>query len=149
MNTRAASDSSKLYTPRLLGLAASLYGFPFDENAPFVGEARSKTCGSAISVSVETRADGAITRTGMAVKACAIGQGSAAILAEGARGRSAQDIAATTRQIEAWLQNEGPLPDWPGFDALEPALQHSGRHGALLIPWIAINDALSSHSLPS
>jgi hypothetical protein len=36
------------------------------------------------------------------------------------------------------------LPDWPGFDALEPARDHTGRHGALLMAWTAMTQALST-----
>ncbi|MEL7188090.1 MAG: iron-sulfur cluster assembly scaffold protein [Pseudomonadota bacterium] len=142
-------SGSKLYTPRLLGLAASLYEIPFDSAALYKGQARSKTCGSSIDISLSLNADGTISKVGMAVKACAIGQASAAILAGGARGRSGKELLAVFREIEAWLQSTGSLPDWPEFDALEPALPHAGRHGALLIPWRAINDALSSPARPS
>ncbi len=80
----------------------------------------------------------------MAVTACAIGQGSAAILAGNAVGKTAPELEQTLDRIKRWLGGEAPLPDWSGFDALEAALPHTGRHGALLIPWKAINDALSS-----
>ena len=66
---------------------------------------------------METDAGGAVTRIGMQVSACAVGQSSAAVL---------------------------DPPDWPGFDALLPAQAHSGRHGALLLPWKAVVEALCS-----
>lgn len=142
------SASTKLYTPRLLGLAASLYNHPFDEFAPYIGEAQSRICGSTISASITCDTNGNIDRIGLAVKACAIGQASAAILAGDAVGRSPKDIAQMYDEIERWLEGTGPLPRWPGFDALEPALPHKGRHGALVIPWTAANQALSSPKQP-
>lgn len=142
-----ASQASTLYTPQLLGLAAELYHFPFDPGSAFIGRARSQTCGSEIEMSADTLSDGSMARIGMTVKACAIGQASAAILAQSAINRSPAELAEIDRQIESWLSADAPLPDWPGFEALEPVLPHTGRHGALLIPWKAINHALSS--LPS
>ncbi|MEL7197137.1 MAG: iron-sulfur cluster assembly scaffold protein [Pseudomonadota bacterium] len=149
MSVGSTVNSSKLYTPRLLGLAASLYHHPYNAAAPFLGEARSQTCGSSIKISAKCDVEGRISQVGMVVTACAIGQASAAILADGAAGKSSSDIEATLSSIENWLRGEGAPPDWPGFDALYPTLSHHGRHGALLIPWKGIIDALSSGPIES
>lgn len=144
MTAPPRGTSAKLYTPRLLGLAAQLADYPLTLPFDHMAEARSRTCGSTIALGIDCAGDGAITRIGMQVTACAVGQSSAAVLAGDVRGRTAQGLGAARAAIAAWLAGEGPLPDWPGFDALEPALAHKGRHEALLLPWKAASEALST-----
>ena len=140
----AQSQTTKLYSPRLLALSASLADYPLDTSFSRQAEARSRTCGSTIAIGIDIDADGGITRTGMQVSACAVGQSSAAVLAGGAQGRTAGDIREIVERIGAWLEGSAPLPEWPGFEALEPAQPHTGRHGALLLPWKAALEALNS-----
>ena len=138
------SSSTKLYTPRLLALSAGLADFPLTDTFDVTADGRSKTCGSTISIGLDCDEVGGISRLGMQVSACAVGQSSAAIMAQAARGRPAKSFEAMVTAIENWLAGSGALPDWPGFDALEAALPHKGRHGAILLPWKAATDALSS-----
>lgn len=137
-----ASGPVKLYTPELLALAVKLAGYPYNPALPFTGEARSRTCGSSLEIGLSTDRDGAIESVGMRVTACAVGQASAAIFAEGAVNRSAEDITATLAQLELWLAGTGELPEWSGISPLVPAREHAGRHGALLLPWRAATAAL-------
>ena len=139
-----AARPARLYSPALLGLATELAQFPLGNNLPFVAEARSRSCGSVITVGLALGSARDIAGIGMQVSACAIGQASAALLAQSAVGAAGTSIVQTTSQLEAWLVGEGPLPDWPGIAVLAPALAHPGRHGALLLPWTAACSALSS-----
>lgn len=133
-----------LYTPDILALAAGLAAYPLTGDFAATASARSRTCGSVIEVGLDRDAAGTISRVGMRVTACAIGQSSAAIMAQGLAGRRAAEIAGMETAIAAWLAGEGTLPDWPQFDLLAPALPHKGRHGALLLPWTAAARALFS-----
>ena len=136
--------SSKLYSPAMLGLATSLASYPLTDDLPLRAEARSRTCGSVIAIGLALDDDGLIARVGMKVSACAIGQASAALLAQGISGNNPGSLHLTADGLAAWLTGEGDLPHWPGFGALAPALGHPGRHGALLLPWTAASMALSS-----
>lgn len=144
----ADTSVTKLYTPELLSLATQLAQFPLV--GPFLAksEARSRTCGSVIALGVDLDAQGKVARVGMQVNACAIGQSSAAIMALSAKGRSGDEIADMVRSIKHWLEaTEGavpPIPNWPGFEELGPARTQKGRHGALLLAWTAMQEALSS-----
>ena len=140
----AERSGEKLYSPRLLALSAALADFPLDDTFDANSDARSRTCGSTISLGLKTDGSGRFARVGMRVSACAVGQSSAALLAQGIAGKSPDDLAAAFGQIEAWLAGTGALPDWPGFEALAPALPHAGRHEAILLPWRAALLALSS-----
>ncbi|MBI1401662.1 MAG: iron-sulfur cluster assembly scaffold protein [Porphyrobacter sp.] len=128
----------------MLGLATGLAGFPLTEDLPLRAEERSRTCGSVITLGLALDADGLVSGVGMKVSACAIGQASAALLAQGVRGDNPGGVRLTTDALERWLAGEGDLPAWPGIAALAPAREHSGRHGAVLLPWKAACKALSS-----
>lgn len=140
----SAAPATKLYSPAILGLATGLAAYPFDPALPFKAEARSRSCGSVIAIGLALDDAGRVAKIGLKVSACAIGQASAALMAEGVIGADPAHLAATTQAIEGWLTGKGTLPHWPGIDALEPAIAHPGRHGALLLPWKAACMALSS-----
>lgn len=140
MNTGPAG---KLYTPELLALATELAHFRLTDDLPLRGEGRSRTCGSTASLGLRLTGTGTIDAVGMKISACAIGQASAAIMARGLAGKTSLELSAVQQQIARWLEHGGPLPEWPGFEAIEPAGAYSGRHGAIMLPWNAALDALS------
>ena len=144
MTAAVEARPPKLYSPAVLALATELAGFPLEESLDLRGEARSRTCGSELVIGLALAPDGMIDRVGMQVRACAVGQASAALLARAARGRGAAQIAATAEALAQWLAGEGEMPDWPDLALLAPAKQHPARHGALLLPWKAASKALSS-----
>jgi NifU-like protein involved in Fe-S cluster formation len=137
-------SAARLYTPELLALAVDLAKWPRLGDAPLHGEARSPTCGSTLAMDLALDEAGRIERLGMAVRACAVGQASAAIFARSAAERNAEDIAQSLARLEAWLAGAGALPDWPGLAPIEPARVYPARHGAMLLPWKAALAALSS-----
>lgn len=139
---------SKLYTTQILALAAEMANYPLRDGFVRVADARSRTCGSTITLGIDLDDQGRVRDIGMRVAACAIGQGSAAILAGGIRGASAQDIRTTHKAVKSWLAGEGELPQWPRMEALAPALEHPGRHGALLLGWEAVSNALQNAGAP-
>jgi NifU-like protein involved in Fe-S cluster formation len=140
------AGAEKLYTPELLSLAVSLAEFLFDETLPHRGTARSRSCGSTLDAGFLLDEEGRIERVGLRVRACAVGQAAAAIFARGAHGKSAAEIETAQRAVAAWLGEGGDQPDWPGLDALSEARGFPGRHGAIMLPWSAALDALSSPS---
>ncbi len=135
--------AAKLYTPRLLALSAGLANYPLSVDLPHTSEMRARTCGSTITMALDTDDAGAVTQVGMQVSACAVGQSSAAILAQSISGKSHADLDDVCTAIERWLAEDTPPPHWHGFDALIPARAHAGRHEALLLPWRAALKALS------
>jgi NifU-like protein involved in Fe-S cluster formation len=78
------------------------------------------------------------------VRACAVGQAAAAVFARHARGRDLAAIRGMLDRLEAWLDDEGPAPDWPDLALVAPARAYPARHGAMLLPWKAAAAALSS-----
>lgn len=135
-------SAATLYTPEVLALATGLADLPWDETLPLQGGARSKSCGSTISLGLGTDEAGRIDRIAVRSQACAIGQASAAIFAAAAKGMGAAEIQDAERAIEAWLAGEGELPDWPGLAAIAAARSYPARHGAIMLAWRAARELL-------
>lgn len=142
-------SAEKLYTPQVLGLTVELAKWPAMENLPLHGEARSSTCGSSLAVDLAVGAIGNIETIGLRVRACAVGQAAAAIFARHAKGSDMAAIKAAHDRIEGWLDGEAPLADWPDLDVLEQARNYPARHGAIMLPWRAAIEALSSAPVAS
>ena len=137
-------NATVLYTPEVLGLATSLAAWPWDESLPLKAEARSKSCGSALALGLDTDAHGRIAALGLKAQACAIGQAAAAIFAGGATGRSGAEIHAASRALNDWLAGDGAQPDWPGIAAIAAARAYPARHGAIRLAWQAATELLPS-----
>lgn len=136
---------AKLYSPALLGLATGLASFPLTDDLPLRGAARSRSCGGVMTLGLALDGAGRIAQIGMQVSACAVGQASAALLAQGIIGTDPAAVRDASGGLAVWLAGEGDLPDWPeDLAPLVPARAHPGRHGALLMPWKAACEALSS-----
>jgi NifU-like protein involved in Fe-S cluster formation len=138
------SAAQRLYTPELLALAVELAEYPPLDPAPAHAETRSPTCGSTLGMDLALDDRGRIARLGLRVRACAVGQAAAAIFARHAPGRDLADIRDVLVRFEAWLDDEGPAPEWPDLAFVAPARAYPARHGAMLLPWKAAAAALSS-----
>jgi len=133
----------RLYTPDILAAAVSLAEFPLTPDIRLRGEARSVSCGSRIELGLQIDPGGLIARVGVASRACAIGQASAAVFAKGVVGLTAREVVETGEEMTAWLDKLGPMPGWPGLELVAPAKDCPARHGAMMLPWNAARDALS------
>ena len=138
------AGAEKLYTPELLALAVTLADYPPDGALPLHGDARSKSCGSTLRADLAVDDEGRIERIGLQVRACAVGQAAAAVFARAAAGQGVEQIGAAHASLTAWLAGSGGPPAWPGIEAIAPARDFPARHGAIMLPWTAALDALSS-----
>lgn len=138
-----SSAPRSLYTSAMLAAATALAGWPSDEDLPFKGTARSRTCGSTLAMGLALDEAGRIARLGLRPHACAVGQAAASVFARGAEGQDRTSLAASRDALALWLGGKGPQPDWPELDLLAPALDHPGRHGAILLAWDAALAALA------
>jgi len=131
-------DLIKLYSQRILALAAEI---PLAERLPapqVTARRRSPLCGSTVTVDLAIE-DGRIAAFGQDVKACALGQASASVLARSAIGRSRDEIAAGREALAAMLKAGGPPPGPPfeALEALKPARDYRNRHASILLAWDA------------
>ena len=133
--------SAPLYNRDILALAVATADYlPLDDARHRVSK-RAPLCGSAIILDLDTDDAGRVTRVGLHVEACALGQASAALLARGLA-----EIRAARERIAGWFAGEGEQPDWPGFDLLAPARDYPARQGAILLPFDAAIAALEERA---
>ncbi|GFM29525.1 iron-sulfur cluster assembly scaffold protein [Novosphingobium sp. PY1] len=137
-------STTVLYTPEVLSLAVALARFPWREDFPLQGEARSRSCGSTIALGLAVDERGTVTEVGVRSQACAIGQAAAAIFAEAVVGMTGRKVHEAGRALEDWLAGKVDLPDWPGLERIAAARDYPGRHGAVMLPWNAAMQVLPS-----
>lgn len=136
--------NAPLYTTEILRLAASL-SEPRDlEREDGKAAVRSPTCGSRMQTFVQLDSEGQIEAMSQVVLACAFGQASAALVEQGAIGRSRSEVKDAHDRFAAWLEGSPDTTDWPGIKALAPARSRKGRHGAMLLPFRALLAAMDS-----
>jgi NifU-like protein involved in Fe-S cluster formation len=140
------ASATVLYTPQVLALATGLAAFRLDDAMALRSEARSRSCGSSLTLGLALDDEGTVTRVGLRSQACAIGQASAAIFAQAAAGRSIENLGETAHGVERWLAGEGAMPDWPGLATIAAARDYPGRHGALMLPWTAVLQLLPTRA---
>lgn len=134
-----------LYTTELLRLAASIPEPANLSRVDGIADERSPTCGSRVRLEVELDEHRRVAAITQEVEACAFGQASAALLAAHAQGRGYEEVSAALVELSSWLAGERHDPgSWPGLSALEPARDRAGRHGAILLPFKALLQALES-----
>lgn len=123
--------NAPLYNVEILRLAAATAEFA-RLNAPMASaERRSPVCGSRIALDLDLDADGRVSALGMEVRACALGQASAALFARHAIGRDRAELMVARDALTRWLAGEGGVPEWPGLDIFTAALPHSARHASI------------------
>jgi NifU-like protein involved in Fe-S cluster formation len=138
------SDLIKLYSARILALAADM---PRSERLPdpdATTRKRSPLCGSTVTVDLKVQGD-RITDYGQEVRACALGQASAAIVGAHVVGLTRSQVQTARDQLLAMLKDNGPVPDAPFQDmaVLEPARDYKNRHASIMLALDATLDALS------
>lgn len=143
--TAVASDLMKLYSDRILALAAGIPHVGRLDAPDGSATRRSPLCGSTVTVDVRV-ADGRITDFAQDVKACALGQSSASVLGAAVAGRTRAEIARGRAQLCAMLKAGGPVPEAPfdGLEALLPARDFKNRHASILLAWDATLAAMEA-----
>lgn len=138
------SDLIKLYSQRILALAADIPLTDRLEAPQASSRKRAPLCGSTVTVDLDVE-DGLITRFGQDVKACALGQASAALLGAQVLGRSHVEIKTGRDQLRAMLKEGGPPPAAPftGFEVLEPARDYKNRHASIMLAFEATLEAMA------
>lgn len=128
------SDLIKLYSTKILALAAEIPHVGRLEHPQASVKKRSPLCGSTVTVDL-SMTDGRVSDFAQDVKACALGQASAAVLGEAVIGRSADELEAAARALEAMLKSDGPVPNAPfdGYETLIPAREFKNRHASILL----------------
>ncbi|MBL4646120.1 MAG: iron-sulfur cluster assembly scaffold protein [Rhizobiales bacterium] len=106
-------------------------------------KAHSKLCGSTLTVDICVD-DNSITDYAHDVKACALGQSSASIVATSIIGASLDEMRALKTTMYAMLKKGGPAPEgrFADLSYLMPVRDYGARHASTLLVFDAIVDAL-------
>ncbi len=130
----AETDLIKLYSQRILALAADIPLTDRLEAPAATVKKRSPLCGSTVTVDLDV-ADGRVARFGQDVKACALGQAAAAVVGAHVIGRTRDEIVAARDGLRAMLKDGAPPPGPPFQDlaVLEPARDYKNRHASIML----------------
>jgi len=133
--------SAPLYNKDILRLAASIPHHHRLANPQASVEKRSPTCGSRVTADVRMQ-EGKLSDLGLDVKACALGQASAALMAAQAIGLSAGELAEARDKLADYLTGRSEdLDFWPGLAVLAPARGYPARHASIRLGFEAIAEA--------
>jgi NifU-like protein involved in Fe-S cluster formation len=133
--------SAPLYNENILALAASIPHHARLPDPHGTSEKRSPVCGSRVTVDVALGPDGRVAEVGLLVRACALGQASASLLAAEVLGRTPDELAAARDALTAWLAGDGETPGWPGLHLFTPALDYHARHPSIRLAFEAAAEA--------
>jgi len=131
------------YSAQLLKLAANL---PHAGRLPAPdgsSEKVSKLCGSRVIVDVAVE-DDRVSGFAQDVKACALGQASAAILGAHVIGATLSEIELARDAFRAMLKEGAPAPEGRFSDLamLAPVKDYPARHASTLLAFEAVTDAV-------
>jgi NifU-like protein involved in Fe-S cluster formation len=145
-----ADVPSPLYNRDILRLAANIPHLEPLDRADAQVERSSPVCGSRVAVAVRVDASGHIEALGQEVRACALGQASAALMGRHAIGRSAEQLAAARDALAEFLAGRrDDAGDWPGLDVLAAARGYPARHPSIMLPFEAAVEAAQRAMAPA
>jgi len=128
------TDLIKLYSSRILALAADIPFLERLENPDASAKKRAPLCGSTVTVDLNI-VSGRIVEFGQDVKACALGQASASVVGQNIIGRTLTEVETARDELKAMLTDGQPAPKAPFADleVLIPAREFKNRHASILL----------------
>ena len=136
------TDLIKLYSGRILELAADIPHLGRLDNPAASVKKRSPLCGSTVTVDLDMK-DGKVARFAQDVKACALGQAAASVVGSAIVGATQEQIVAARDELRAMLKADGQTPGAPfdGLEVLRPAAAYKNRHASILLSLEAAAEA--------
>ena len=129
----------ELYSERILTLAANMPRAGRLAHPDGSAERIAKLCGSRVTVDVALDGD-RVADFAQEVKACALGQASAAILGAHVVGATVAELQLARDALSAMLKADGPAPQGRFSDlvVLEPVKAYPARHASTLLAFEAV-----------
>jgi NifU-like protein involved in Fe-S cluster formation len=133
-----------VYNRRILELAGDIPRLGRLPHPDASATAYSRLCGSTITVDLTLR-EGKIADFAQEVKACALGQAAASIMARNIIGATPQELRDLRERMRHMLKEDGLPPEgkWADAAVLEPVRNYKARHASTLLVFDAVVDALS------
>jgi|GEM_PF-121041 len=133
------NDLIKLYSGRILALAADIPNSDRLEAPAVTVKKRSPLCGSTVTVDVEFEGQ-TVSAFGQDVKACALGQAAASVIGGAIVGASLDQVKQAQGALQTLLTEGGPPPQAPfeGLEVLRPAKDFKNRHASIMLALDAV-----------
>ncbi len=137
-------DLIKLYSGRILALAADIPHLGRLPEPQASARRRSPLCGSTVTVDV-TMTDGCVSDYAQEVKACALGQAAASVVGSAILGRTRAEVERARDELRAMLKDGTPPPAAPfdGLEVLQPAREYRNRHASIMLALEAAAEAMA------
>ncbi len=132
---------SEIYQTAFLKLAGRASGAGRLDSPDATTTTHNPMCGDRITLDLHLDGD-RITGIGYEIRACLVCQASTSIVGETAIGQTLGEMNAMKDTLQAFLKNEVEAPaDYGDF---LPVRDHISRHTCVLLPYQAIQDAVSA-----
>jgi NifU-like protein involved in Fe-S cluster formation len=130
--------SEALYNTRILRLAAATADAARLVDPQGSATRVSPVCGSKVTADVDLDDTGGIVAHGQEVRACALGQAAATLVAAAIIGQNRGQLAVARAELADWLAGRSEaVPTWPGLEVFAPARPHRARHASILLAFDA------------
>lgn len=132
-----------IYNNRILEFAGNIPLIGVLDDADASAEKHSKLCGSKLKVYIKVDND-IVTGFSHEVRACALGQASASIMAHHVIGATSAEIRQAREDMLAMLKlgGEGPTGRFADMRVLSPVRDFKARHASTMLTFEAVVDAL-------
>lgn len=133
-----------IYNQQILELAGNIPRLGRLASPDATAKAHSKLCGSTIIVDL-VMDNGKVVDFAHDVKACALSQAAASIMARNIIGSTGAELRALRDQVRAMLKENGPAPGgkWADIGILEPVRDFKARHASTLLTFDATVDCVN------
>jgi len=132
-----------IYNAKILEFAGNIPRLGRLDTPQATAKSHSRLCGSTVVVDLNV-ADGKVRDFAHDVKACALGQASASIMAQHVVGATTDELRELRETMRAMLKDNGPAPEgrFEDLKFLEPVREYKARHASTLLTFDAVVDAL-------
>ena len=140
------NDLIKLYSGRILALAADIPNTERLEPPAISVKKRSPLCGSSVTVDVVFDGE-TVSAFGQDVKACALGQAAASVIGGAIVGASLDQVKQAQGALHTLLTEGGPAPLAPfeELEVLRPAKDFKNRHASIMLALDATVEAIGHY----
>lgn len=132
-----------IYNSKILEFAGNIERVGQLADADAEAAKHSRLCGSKLKVYLKMQ-DGVVSDFAHELRACALGQASASIMARHIIGASAAELRKAQADMLAMLKEGGEGPEGRFIDmrALKPVKDYPARHGSTMLTFDAVCDCL-------
>ena len=135
--------AATIYQQAIKQLAEAAHGSGKLDDPDGAARLDNPLCGDRISLTVKL-AGGVVASVRHETRACLLCRAAASLVGLTAPGKSREEIGQETAALEALLSAaQMPPADWQELEVFAPVHEYPSRHGCVLLPFKALNEALA------